>query len=146
LWRGVGVDGVLSHHSILVCSEPVPFEVSRNWSKVGVGKDVMMLQYAACASNVCCPIAPLATVNNKVYWWKIGNGESDARNSLNSTRGACLAVASRARVPLNETMCAGSSETAVSFVFRQTQGVYPRTIHWSVENNHCIDDVSRGQM
>jgi hypothetical protein len=56
----------------------------------------------------------------KSLWWKTGNGESDARNILNasSTRGACLVVASRARVPLNETMCAGSSEIDDSFLYR----------------------------
>ncbi len=55
-----------------------------------------------------------------MYWWKTENGDSDARNSLNasSTRGACPAVASRARCPLNVTMWAGSSDTAVSFFFR----------------------------
>jgi hypothetical protein len=69
---------------------------------------------------VCCPIAPLATVHNIVFWRKTGKGDSKARKSLyaSSARGACPAAVSRARCPRNDTMCAGRSTMAASFFFR----------------------------
>ncbi len=78
-----------------------------------------------------------------------GVWERVIRNVLkaSSARGACPAVASRARVPLYN-VCRDVGDCGEYFLQRQTQGLYLRNHHCPVKNSHRIDDISisRGQM
>jgi hypothetical protein len=80
---GSGVDYVPSHAIILARSVLVPFDIAREGSKFGVGEDVGVLarNLGCVALRLLCN-CPLATVHNKVYWWKTGKGDTEARNSL----------------------------------------------------------------
>jgi hypothetical protein len=120
-WGGRVEDEISTHHIILACSELEPFKVSREGSSVGVSKDVVMLQQDVRGVSLervlfNCPVCHSKQQSVLV---KNREGGRDARSILNAsnTRGACPAVASRARVPLNlnATMCAGRPETAENF-------------------------------
>jgi hypothetical protein len=65
----------------------------------------------------------------------MGKGNRDARNSLyaSRSRGACPAVVSSARCPLNVTMCAGRSARDDSFFYRRRRTrptSAPVTVPW----------------
>ncbi len=99
---------VFSHAIIIARPLSVPFDVTSEGSKVGVGKDVGMLglDVIGIVLEGLLPDCPVSHRPQIVYWRKTGKGDSEARNSLyaSRSRGACPAVVSRARCPLNRTM------------------------------------------
>ncbi len=129
-------------------------------SKVGVGEDVMMLQY-----NVCCVclkrlLSDCPVVDSKQQSVLLKNGERGKSSQKQSVQ--CVeherilsGCGQPCKVsPKRDDVCVQRVRKSLrapgeSVFFRSRRlasCVYLRTRHCPVENRHRIDDVSRGQM